>query len=89
MNAVGTVVAELGPETRDGTTWADVNLALWDPIPDMWGGGWAVTMREPFTITQCRMAEDNRAFGPYVDVMPPRTAPTEEDEDDGGGPGDD
>jgi hypothetical protein len=88
VNAVGTVVPELTADQRDGTTWADVNLALWTPIPDQWGGGWLVVMREPFTITQCHMPEGTRAFGPYLAVMPPMTAPTEE-EHDGGGPGDD
>ncbi|QWY84411.1 hypothetical protein SEA_KNOCKER_69 [Mycobacterium phage Knocker] len=86
MNTVGTTVPELTAEHRDGTWWADANLALWAPIPDVWGGGWVVTMREPFTITQCHMAEATRAFGPYVAVLEP---PTSEEDRDGGGLRDD
>ncbi|UXE04440.1 hypothetical protein SEA_FUNSIZED_69 [Mycobacterium phage Funsized] len=82
MNALGTTVPELTAEHRDGTIWADANLALWVPIPDMWGGGWMVTMQEPFTITQCAMPEATRAFGPYVAVLEPMTT----GDDDGGGP---
>lgn len=85
---VGTVVPELDHDLADGTTWADANLALWSPVPAQWGGGWVVTMREPFTITQCRMPAATRAFGPYVAVLAPTAPPNEEDDDDGGGPGD-
>ncbi|QHB37807.1 hypothetical protein I5G63_gp066 [Mycobacterium phage Imvubu] len=82
MTAVGTLCPELGADERDGTVWADVNLALWSPIPDQWGGGWVVVMREPFSITQCHMAQATREFGPYVAVLEP---PNTEEAQDGGG----
>lgn len=77
---VGTVVPELDYALADGTTWADANLALWTPMPPMFGGGWLVTMREPFSITQCHMPEATRTFGPYVAVLAPTTP--QEDTDD-------
>lgn len=69
-----------------GTWWADVNLALWTPVPDQWGGGWCVVMREPFCITQGFVPQATRAFGPYVAVMEP---PNNEEAQDGGGLRDD
>ncbi|AXN53342.1 hypothetical protein PBI_THONKO_71 [Mycobacterium phage Thonko] len=71
MTAVGTVVPELTDEHRDGTIWADADLALWSPVPAMFGGGWCVTTRLPFGITQDHLAEGTRTYGPYVAVMPP------------------
>lgn len=85
VNAVGTVVPELGAEQRDGTWWADVDMALWTPIPDQWGGGWAVITRVPFGTTQQRIEAGTRAYGPYVAVM---AVPTEEGHDGGGLRGD-
>jgi len=72
MIEVGTVVPELTEAHRDGTVWADVDCALWTPVPDFFGGGWLVTSWLPFAITSQHIHPDagGRVYGPYVAVAP-------------------
>ena len=68
------MLPELCDEHRDGTVFADVQLALWAPCPEWMGGGWVVTTMLPLLGPQSeRLDAGTRIYGPYVAVAVPRS----------------